>query len=147
MINQNITENYLTERTQQEPNLLKGPQGESAFNQAATNVNEAQNMVERIRQETLEGNATNSAACQETRQEENRQTPIQGGYQDASVREEMINANNRPYLEKIHREYSNNERNTSSDRQFFVPQEEQTQSRRKSKAVQVDHIEEQYVIR
>ena len=126
------------ERTQQEPNLPKGPQVESAFNHAETNVNEAQNMVERyrqqaqrnpdvwgqdrigensinreltergqvqqdavnlnsnfrIRQETLEGNATNSAAFQETRQGENRQTPIQGGYQDASVREETINANN-----------------------------------------------------
>ena len=101
----------------------------------------------RIRQETLEGNATNSAACQETRQGENRQTPIQGGYQDASVREETINANNLPYSQNIHREYSNNERNTSSDRQFSMPQEEQTQGGRKSKAVQVDHVEEQYVIR
>ena len=190
-INRNITENYLTERTQQEPNLPKGPQGESAFNHTATNINEAQNMVERyrqqaqrnpdvwgqdrigknsinreltergqvqqdavnlnsnfrIRQETLEGNATNSTAHQETRQGENRQTPIQGGYQDASVRKETINANNRPYLQNIHREYSNNERNTSSDRQFFVPQEEQSRGGRKNKAVQVDHVEEQYVIR
>ena len=79
-----------------------------------------------IRQETLEGSATNSAPHQEARQGENRQTPIQGGYKDASVREETINANDQPYLQKIHREYSNNVRNTSSDRQFFMPQEEQT---------------------
>ena len=101
----------------------------------------------RVRQETLEGNATNSALCQETRQGENGQTPIQRGYQDASVREETINTNNRLQLQNIHREYGNNERNASSDRQFFTPQEEQTQSRRKSKVVQVDHVEEQYVIR
>ena len=100
-----------------------------------------------MRQETLEGNATNSALPQETRQGENGQTPIQRGYQDASVREEMINTNNRLHLQNIHREYCNNERNVSSDRQFFMPQEEQTRSRRKSKAVQVDYVEEQYVIR
>ena len=35
-INQNIAENYLTGRTQQEPNLPKGPQGESAFNHPAS---------------------------------------------------------------------------------------------------------------
>ena len=56
----------------------------------------------------------------------NRQTSIQEGYQDPTVREETINDNNRHYLQHIHREYSNNERNTSSDRQFFAPQEEQT---------------------
>ena len=100
-----------------------------------------------IRQETLEGSATNSAPHQETRQGENRQNPIQGGYQDASVREEMSNANNRPYLQNIHREYANSEINTSNDRQFFVPQEEQSRGGRKSKAVQVDHVEEQYAIR
>ena len=88
-----------------------------------------------IRQETLEGSATSSAPRQETRQGENRQNPIQGGYQDASVREKMINANNQPYLQNIHREYSNSERNTSNDRQFFALQEEQTQGGRKSKAV------------
>ena len=94
-----------------------------------------------IRQETLEGSTTNSAPCQETRQGENRQNPIQG------VREETSNANNRPYLQNIHREYSNSERNTSNDRQFFMPQEEQSRGGRKSKAVQIDHVEEQYVIR
>ena len=181
----------MRERTQQELNLVKGPQSESAFNNTVTNINEAQNMVEGysqqaqrnldvreqgrigenlinqeftergqvqqdavnfnsnfgMRQETLEGNATDSVLCQETRQGESRQTPIQGGYQDASVREETINTNDRPHLQNIHREYSNNERNISSDRQFFVPQEEQTRGGRKSKAVQVDHVEEQYIIR
>ena len=45
-INQNITENYLRERTQQELNPVRGPQSESVFNHAITNINEAQNMVE-----------------------------------------------------------------------------------------------------
>ena len=51
VINQNIAENYSTERTQQVPNLPKGPQGESTFNHAAANINEAQNMVEGYRQQ------------------------------------------------------------------------------------------------
>ena len=55
---------------------------------------------------------------------------------------------NRPHIQNIHREYSNDERNTLSDRQFFAPQGERPQRcDRKSKAVQVDHVEEQYVIR
>ena len=100
-----------------------------------------------MRHETLEGNARNSALRQENRQGKNGQTPIERGCQDASVREETINTNNRLHLQNIHREYGNNERNVSSDRLFLAPQEEQTRSRRKSKVVQVDHVEEQYVIR
>ena len=39
------------ERTQQEPNLPKGPQGESTFNHAVANINEAKNMVEGYKQQ------------------------------------------------------------------------------------------------
>ena len=95
----------------------------------------------------LERNATNSAICQEDRQGECRQSPIQGGYQDVSLREKMINNNDQPHLQNIHTENSNEDRNISSDRQFFTPQEQQIRGGRKSKAVQVDHVEEQYVIR
>ena len=70
--------------------------------------------------------ATNNALHQETRQKRSRQTPIQEGYQDVAAREEMINTNNRPHIQNIHREYSNDEINISSDRQFSAPQGEHT---------------------
>ena len=51
-------------------------------------------------------------------------------------------------MQNIHQEYNKSERNSSSDRQFFTLQTQQMQScDRKSKAVQVDHVEEQYVTR
>ena len=55
--------------------------------------------------------------------------------------------NNQPHLQDFYREHTNELRNGESDRQFFTPQEEQIGGSRKSKAVQVDHVEEQYVIR
>ena len=55
---------------------------------------------------------------------------------------------NRPHIQNIQREYRNNEGNILSDRQFFAPQGEHSQRcDRKNKVVQVDHVEEQYVIR
>ena len=61
--------------------------------------------------------------------------------------EDLINRNNRPPIQNIHREYSNVESNISSEGQFFAPQRRQTPGERKSKVVQVDHVEEQYVIK
>ena len=61
--------------------------------------------------------------------------------------ENSTNLNNRPPIHNIHREYNNAEGNISSEGQFFVPQKRHTQEERKSKVVQVDHVEEQYVIK
>ena len=83
-----------------------------------------------------------------TTQHEVKQNNYWQNYQTVSVREEVINTNNRPQMQNIHQEYNKSERNSSSDRQFFAPQTQQMQScDRKSKAVQVDHVEEQYVTR
>ena len=100
-----------------------------------------------IDQEMLGRNATNNALHQVTRQNRSIQTPFEEGNQNTTMREEAINPNNQHHIQNIHREYSNNERSAASDRQFFAPQEGHMESGRKSKVVQVDHVEEQYVIK
>ena len=76
------------------------------------------------------------------------QDPIHADYQTVSVREETINTNNRPYMQNIHQEYNDNGRNILNDRQFFTPQAQCLQQNdKRSKVVQVDHVEEQCVIR
>ena len=72
-----------------------------------------------------------------------RQTSVQDICQRVTTSEDSINRNNRPPIQNIHREYSNVESNILSEGQFFAPQRRQTPGERKSKAVQVDHVEEQ----
>ena len=92
-------------------------------------------------------NTTNNILYQEARQGRSRQTSVQGSCQRVTTSENSINLNNRPPIQNIHREYSNVEGNISSKGQFFAPQRRHTQGERKSKAVQVDHVEEQYIIK
>ena len=148
----NLVEGY-SQQTQRNPDVQeRGRMGKNSINREFAKRNQVQqdavdsNSNFGIRQEALGRDATNNALRQETRQDRSRQTPTQEGYQDATTREETININNRQWIQNIHREYSNDERNISSDRQFFAPQGEHTQGGRKSKAVQVDHMEEQYII-
>ena len=90
---------------------------------------------------------TNNVLYQEARQGRSRQTSVQGSCQRVTTSENLINLNNQPPKQNIHREYSNVEGNVSSGGQFFAPQRRHTQGERKSKAVQVDHMEEQYIIK
>ena len=97
--------------------------------------------------EVWERDTTNNVLHQEAGQGSNRQTPVQDNRQRITTSENSTNLNNRPPIHNIHREYNNAEGNVSSEGQFFVPQKRHTQEERKSKAVQVDHMEEQYVIK
>ena len=106
--------------------------GENSINREFAEINQVQEDVVNfnsnfgISQETVGRDATNNALRQETRQKRSRQTPIQEGYQDITASEETINTHNRPHIQNIHREYSNDEINISSDWQFFASQGEHT---------------------
>ena len=152
---------------QREPSYIRGPQNEGAPTYVENNVNETENS---INQEYLERNqvqqdaanvstnpgtnlemlgrdTTNNVLHQEARQGRSGQTSVQDSCQRVTTSEDSINRNNRPPIQNIHREYGNVESNISSKGQFFAPQRRQTPGERKSKAVQVDHVEEQYVIK
>ena len=89
----------------------------------------------------------NNVLHQEARQGRSGQTSVQDSFRRVTTSKDLINRNNRPPIQNIHREYGNVEGNVSSEGQFFAPERRQTQGKRKSKAVQVDHMEEQYVIK
>ena len=97
--------------------------------------------------EMLGRDTTNNVLYQEARQGRSRQTSVQGSCQRVMTSENSINLNNQPPIQNIHREYSNVEGNVLSKGQFFAPQRRHKQGERKSKAVQVDHVEKQYVIK
>ena len=90
---------------------------------------------------------TNNVLHQEARQGRSRQTSVQDSCQRVTTSEDSIYRNNRPPIQNIHREYGNVESNVSSEGQFFASQRRQTPGKRKSKVVQVDHMEEQYIIK
>ena len=70
------------------------------------------------------------------------------GYQTVGVPEEAINMNNLPQKQNIHQEYDRGDITSSGNGQFFASQMQQTNlSNRGSKAMQVDHVEEQCVTR
>ena len=106
-----------------------------------TSINSGTNL------EVLERDTTNNVLHQEARQGNNRQTPVQDNRQRNTTSENSANPNNRPPIHNIHREYNNAECQVMSEGQFFLPQRRHTQGERKSKAVQVDHVEEQYIIK
>ena len=97
--------------------------------------------------ETLGRDTTNNVLHPEDRQGRSRQTSVQDSRQRVTTSENSINLNNLPPIQNIHREYSNVEGNVSNEGQFFAPQRRHTQGERKSKVVQVDHVEEQYIIK
>ena len=142
-----IVEDTETYRRYQE----NGHESESVFNQAANSVNEVEDTGRRyveqtqrnsnvgknsINQENTERNQVQQGAVNQNSNFERRPGMVVGNTTDSITWEE-----NRQ------REYRDNKRDTPNDRQFLAPQEQQTGGRRKSKAVQVDHVEEQYVIR
>ena len=70
------------------------------------------------------------------------------GYQTIGVAEEVINTNNLPQKQNIHQDYDRRDVNASRNGQFSMSQTQQTNlSNRRSKAVQVDHVEAQCVPR
>ena len=110
----------------------RGRSGENLINRESAEINHIQqdavnlNSNFGISQETLGRDVTNNSLRQEARQNRSIQTPIEDGNQGVTAREEAINTNNQPHIQSIHREYSNDERIISSDRQLFAPQEENT---------------------
>ena len=97
--------------------------------------------------EVWERDTTNNVLHQEAGHSNNRHTPVQDNRQRITTSEHSANLNNQPPIHNIHKEYNNAECNVSSEEQFFVPQRRHIQEERKSKALQVDHVEEQYVIK
>ena len=97
---------------------------------------------------TLVGrDTTNNVLHQEAKEGRNGQTSVQDSCPRVTTSKNSINLNNRPPIQNIHREYSNVEGNVLSEGQFFTPQNRHTQDEIRSKAVQVDHMEEQYIIK
>ena len=131
---QHINSENSTNRDFQERSHIQQDMGNVSIN-AGTNL------------EVLERDTTNNVLHHEAGQGNNRQTPVQDNCQRSTTSENSANLNNRPPIHNIHREYNNAECHVMSEGQFFVPQRRHIQGERKSKAVQVDHVEEQYVIK
>ena len=64
-----------------------------------------------------------------------------------TMNENVKNLDNQAPIQNIHREYNGMESNVSSERQFFIPQKRHIQEESKNKVVQVDHVEEQYILK
>ena len=79
--------------------------------------------------------------------EQIHQSVLMNGIQDINPRV-VINVINQHLPQNIHQEYRNSDRDILDSRQFFIPQMQQQQpNSTRSKAIQVDHVEEQCVTR
>ena len=96
--------------------------------------------------ETLEENNRNATSLKVVYSEE-RANGVLNRRQDADLGKAINEINQFP-PRNIHHEYRSANNNVSEDGQFFVPQmQEQQLSLKRSKAIQVDHVEQQCVIR